>query len=45
MPTLFDHTVRTEYERALDLAKGHIGAAPYTTTAVGLPLTDITGAG
>ncbi|UXA11639.1 site-specific integrase [Mycobacterium sp. SMC-8] len=41
---LFDHTVRTEYERALDLAKSHIGALP-TTTAVGLPLTDITGTG
>src|ERR1700741_5649569 len=25
---LFDHTVRTEYERALDLAKSHIGPLP-----------------
>lgn len=41
---LFDHTVRTEYERALDLAKSHIGALP-TPTAVGLPLTDITATG
>lgn len=40
---LFDHTVRTEYERALDLAKSHIGALP--KTAVGLPITDITGTG
>ena len=27
---LFDHTVRTEYERALDLAKSHIGPLPTT---------------
>lgn len=40
---LFDHTVRTEYERALDLAKSHIGALPTTTAQ--LPITDITGAG
>lgn len=40
---LFDHTVRTEYERALDLAKSHIGALP--KTAVGLPIADITGTG
>jgi hypothetical protein len=25
---LFDHTVRTEYERALDLAKSHLGPLP-----------------
>ena len=40
---LFDRTVRTEYERALDLAKSHIGALP--TTKAGLPITDITGTG
>lgn len=40
---LFDHTVRTEYERALDLAKSHIGALPTTTAP--LPITDITGTG
>lgn len=40
---LFDRTVRTEYERALDLAKSHIGPLP--TTAVQLPITDITGTG
>ncbi|AOS90862.1 integrase [Mycobacterium intracellulare subsp. chimaera] len=40
---LFDHTVRTEYERALDLAKSHIGPLP--ATAVHLPITDITGTG
>jgi len=40
---LFDRTVRTEYERALDLAKSHIGALP--TTTAGLPITDITGTG
>ncbi|WP_407686959.1 tyrosine-type recombinase/integrase [Mycobacterium sp. HUMS_1102779] len=40
---LFDHTVRTEYERALDLAKSHIGALPTTTAS--LPITDITGTG
>jgi hypothetical protein len=39
---LFDHTVRTEYERALDLAKSHIGPLP--TTGVQLPITDVTGA-
>lgn len=37
---LFDTTVRTEYERALDLAKSHIGALP---TRPQLPLADITG--
>lgn len=40
---LFDHTVRTEYERALDLAKSHIGPLP--TTAGQLPITDVTGPG
>ncbi|MEU4842347.1 tyrosine-type recombinase/integrase [Nocardia testacea] len=43
---LFDSTVRTEYERALTLAKDHLAALPTTpagTTA--LPLTDITGGG
>ena len=38
---LFDHTVRTEYERALDLAKSHIGPLP--TTGPPLPITDVTG--
>ena len=37
---LFDTTVRTEYERALDLAKSHIGVLPARTQ---LPLTDVTG--
>lgn len=36
---LFDSTVRTEYERALDLAKSHIGPMPTNTAQ--LPLTDI----
>ena len=36
---LFDSTVRTEYERALDLAKSHIGPMP--TNRPQLPLTDI----
>lgn len=40
---LFDRTVRTEYERALDLAKSHIGPLP--TTAAQLPITDMTGTG
>ena len=40
---LFDHTVRTEYERALDLAKSHIGPLP--TTAGQLPIADVTGPG
>lgn len=39
---LFDATVRTEYERALDLAKSHIGPLP-DTSRPGLPLLDITG--
>jgi len=40
---LFDHTVRTEYERALDLAKSHIGGLP-TTGGRQLPITDVTSA-
>lgn len=43
---LFDSTVRTEYERALDLAKSHIG--PVTVAPAGrpgLPLVDVTGGG
>lgn len=39
---LFDATVRTEYERALTLAKAHLGPLPQGRTS--LPLTDITGA-
>jgi integrase len=38
---LFDSTVRTEYERALTLAKGRLGAMP--GGRAGLPLADITG--
>lgn len=41
---LFDSTVRTEYERALDLAKAHIGPMNTGRTDTGrwnLPLTDI----
>ena len=38
---LFDATVRTEYERALDLAKSHIGPLP--AGRPGLPLVDVTG--
>ena len=37
---LFDSTVRTEYERALDLAKSHIGPLP--AGRPGLPLVDVT---
>jgi integrase len=40
---LFDATVRTEYERALDLAKSHIGPLP--AGRPGLPIADITGGG
>lgn len=40
---LFDATVRTEYERALDLAKSHIGPLP--AGRAGLPLVDVTGRG
>src|SRR5450759_1097652 len=38
---LFDATVRTEYERALDLAKSHLGPLP--AGRPGLPLVDVTG--
>ncbi|HLZ37209.1 MAG TPA: integrase, partial [Mycobacteriales bacterium] len=37
---LFDTTVRAEYERALDLAKSHIGPLPTGGPAV--PIADIT---
>jgi integrase len=40
---LFDATVRTEYERALDLAKSQIGPLP--TGRPGLPIAGITGGG
>lgn len=41
---LFDTTVRTEYERALTLAKDHLAALPTTPAGTkALPLTDITG--
>jgi integrase len=43
---LFDTTVRAEYERALTLAKDHLGTLPTaapTTSRRPLPLTDITG--
>ena len=36
---LFDDTIRTEYERALDLAKAQIG--PMNTGGISLPLVDI----
>jgi hypothetical protein len=38
---LFDSTVRTEYERALDLAKSRIG--PVSSGRTALPLVDVTG--
>ena len=38
---LFDATVRTEYERALDLAKQRLGAMP--AGRAGLPLAGVTG--
>jgi hypothetical protein len=38
---LFDSTVRTEYERALDLAKSQIG--PVSSGRTALPLVDVTG--
>jgi integrase len=38
---LFDATVRTEYERALTLAKTHLGPVPQGRAS--LPLTDVTG--
>lgn len=40
---LFDATVRSEYERALDLAKSRIGPMPTGRTP--LPLIDVTGDG
>jgi hypothetical protein len=42
---LFDTTVRAEYERALTLAKDHLGTLPEPTATAGkpLPLSDITG--
>jgi integrase len=40
---LFDATIRTEYERALDLAKSQIGPLP--TGRPALPVADITGGG
>jgi integrase len=40
---LFDTTVRTEYERALDLAKQRLGAMP--AGRAGLPLAGVTGGG
>ncbi|MFE3230124.1 tyrosine-type recombinase/integrase [Nocardia sp. NPDC059228] len=41
---LFDATVRTEYERALTLAKDHLAALPTTPAGTkALPLADITG--
>lgn len=36
---LFDSTVRAEYERALDLAKGRIGAMPTPTGKARIPVT------
>jgi integrase len=36
---LFDTTVRAEYERALDLAKGRIGAMPTPTGRTPIPVT------
>jgi integrase len=40
---LFDATVRTEYERALELAKSQIG--PLSAGRPGLPIADVTGGG
>jgi hypothetical protein len=37
---LFDATVRAEYERALDLAKGRIGSMPTPTGRTQIPVTD-----
>ena len=39
---LFDSTIRTEYERALDLAKGRIGAMPTPTGKGPIPITNST---
>jgi len=36
---LFDSTIRAEYERALDLAKGRIGAMPTPTDKTHIPIT------
>ena len=36
---LFDSTVRAEYERALDLAKGRTGALPTPTSRPPIPVT------
>ena len=36
---LFDSTVRAEYERALDLAKGRIGAMPTPTGKTRIPVS------
>ena len=40
---LFDTTVRAEYERALDLAKGRIGAMPTPTGRPSIPVTATVG--
>lgn len=37
---LFDSTIRAEYERALDLAKGRIGAMPTPTGKTPIPITN-----
>ena len=42
---LFDSTVRAEYERALNLAKGRIGEMPTPTDRAHLPVTANTGYG
>ena len=42
---LFDTTVRAEYERALDLAKGRIGAMPTPTGRPRIPVTSNGGCG
>ena len=42
---LFDSTVRAEYERALDLAKGRIGAMPTPTGRPSIPITTNPGCG
>lgn len=42
---LFDTTVRAEYERALDLAKGRIGAMPAPTGKTRIPVTPTNGCG
>lgn len=40
---LFDSTIRTEYERALDLAKSRIGAMPTPTGKTRIPITNSNG--